>query len=311
MKSILDTLFLKDSIIIDGSTFVDTDRDVTCRDVTAEGDVIIGSTSSPVSTPKLAIIDETNDIARLFEYSTSGHFLRTYLARGTEASPSAAQADDALFAIAARGYHSGTDWSNNIAQIGMFAKQNLTAGAQGSYITFGVTPSGSTTIAEAWRIESDKLLYSVNGGISVGASSLDASAILELTSTTKGFLPPRMTTAQRDAIGSPAEGLVIYNDDDDEINIYTTSWGLISAAGLWTLTGSDIYYNTGSAGVGDTSVDASSIFELTSTTKGFLKPRMTTTQRNAISSPATGLEVYDTNFLSTFQYDGSNWIEVG
>lgn len=38
-----------------------------------------------------------------------------------------------------------------------------------------------------------------------------ASAALDVTSTTKGFLPPRMTTAQRNAITSPAAGLTIYN----------------------------------------------------------------------------------------------------
>ena len=41
--------------------------------------------------------------------------------------------------------------------------------------------------------------------------SLNAAAALEVESTTKGFLPPRMTTTQRDAILSPANGLTIYN----------------------------------------------------------------------------------------------------
>lgn len=41
----------------------------------------------------------------------------------------------------------------------------------------------------------------------------DSSAILELSDTTKGFLPPRLTTLQRNAIVNPAEGLIIYNSD--------------------------------------------------------------------------------------------------
>ena len=36
----------------------------------------------------------------------------------------------------------------------------------------------------------------------------DASAALDITSTTGGYLPPRMTTAQRDAISSAAKGLM-------------------------------------------------------------------------------------------------------
>lgn len=45
----------------------------------------------------------------------------------------------------------------------------------------------------------------------LGLSTLDSTAILQADSTTRGFLPPRMTTTQRDAISSPATGLVVYN----------------------------------------------------------------------------------------------------
>jgi hypothetical protein len=59
---------------------------------------------------------------------------------------------------------------------------------------------------------------------------------------------------------------------------------------------------------GESFVNASSIFELISTTKGFLPPRMTTTQRNAIASPAAGLMVYDTTLNAMFYYNGTIWI---
>lgn len=49
-------------------------------------------------------------------------------------------------------------------------------------------------------------------GATIGAdANADPSAICDIQSTTKGMLPPRMTTAQRDAILSPAEGLEIFN----------------------------------------------------------------------------------------------------
>jgi len=48
------------------------------------------------------------------------------------------------------------------------------------------------------------------GGIITGAAALNTSAILQADSTTRGFLPPRMTAAQAAAIGTPAEGLMVY-----------------------------------------------------------------------------------------------------
>lgn len=64
----------------------------------------------------------------------------------------------------------------------------------------------------------------------------------------------------------------------------------------WTL--------TGSVGI-STSPVASALLDLTSTTKGLLIPRMTTTQRNAISSPATGLKVFNTTDSSEYTYRGT------
>jgi|GEM_PF-2144846 len=55
------------------------------------------------------------------------------------------------------------------------------------------------------------------------------------------------------------------------------------------------------------SPDASAILDLSSTSKGFLIPRMTTSERTAISSPATGLMVFDTSLSTFLYYDGSAW----
>lgn len=54
--------------------------------------------------------------------------------------------------------------------------------------------------------------------------------------------------------------------------------------------------------------DASAMLDVSSTTKGFLPPRMTEAEKNAISSPATGLLVYQTNGTSgLYNYNGSSW----
>ena len=59
------------------------------------------------------------------------------------------------------------------------------------------------------------------------------------------------------------------------------------------------------------SPDASAMLDITSTSKGILIPRMTQTQRDAISSPASGLMVYQTdNTVGFYYYDGSSWTAV-
>lgn len=67
----------------------------------------------------------------------------------------------------------------------------------------------------------------------------------------------------------------------------------------------------GSVGVGTRTPAASSLVDFTSTTKGFLIPRMTAAQRAAISSPATGLQVYQTDGTTgVYYYTGSEWTRL-
>ncbi len=56
---------------------------------------------------------------------------------------------------------------------------------------------------------------------------------------------------------------------------------------------------------------ASSLLTLNSTTKGFLVPRLTTTQKNDISNPATGLMVYDITLNQLQTWNGTAWVSVG
>ena len=51
----------------------------------------------------------------------------------------------------------------------------------------------------------------------------------------------------------------------------------------------------------------SALLNVQSTTRGFLPPRMTTTQKNAIATPATGLEVFDSTTLTPSVFNGTNW----
>jgi hypothetical protein len=85
----------------------------------------------------------------------------------------------------------------------------------------------------------------------------DNSAMLDVKSTTKGMLAPRMTLAQRNAIVSPAKGLTIFQTDGEAGLYYNAgtpaipAWALVGInAGQWLNNGTSIYYNNGYVGIG-------------------------------------------------------------
>jgi hypothetical protein len=112
----------------------------------------------------------------------------------------------------------GTQHSANIA-CGTLSGTN-----GGGYLRFSTSPDGNTVPAERLRI-------TATGLVGIGTTSPSASALLDVTSTTAGFLPPRMTTAQRDAISSPAAGLMVYNTSTNKLNFYNgTAWEAVTSA---------------------------------------------------------------------------------
>lgn len=110
-----------------------------------------------------------------------------------------------------------------------------------------------------------------SGQAGIGTTAPAPQALVELSSTTQGFLPPRLTTEQRDAIANPPAGLQIFNATTGRINYFDGNG--------WT--------------------DPS-----------FFPPRLTSDERDAIASPAEGTLIYNvtTNRLNVF--DGNTWQEV-
>lgn len=73
---------------------------------------------------------------------------------------------------------------------------------------------------------------SLRVGLGTGTSNINANSVLELRSTTRGFLMPRMTTAQRDAIslGSGDAGLEVYNTSTNKKNFWNGSaWEVVTS----------------------------------------------------------------------------------
>ncbi len=186
-----------------------------------------------------------------------------------------------------------------------------------------------------------------NVGISNTGATPDASAMLDVASTSKGVLLPRVAlTASNVAapIVAPLTSLLVYNTatagiapNDVKPGYYYwdgTKWVSVGSGTAWLLTGNagttpatnfvgttdaqDFVARTnntermrvttgGNVGIGTPTPNISAIVDITSTSQGFVMPRMTSIQRKAIAVPIAGLQVYDTNLKGIYIYDGAKW----
>lgn len=73
--------------------------------------------------------------------------------------------------------------------------------------------------------------------INTDASAPNASALLDIKSTSKGLLIPRMTSVQRTAIATPASGLLVYDITTSSFWFYNGSWNQLTGSSGWNLTG--------------------------------------------------------------------------
>ena len=73
--------------------------------------------------------------------------------------------------------------------------------------------------------------FVIDKNANVGIGTVSPRGALDVSSTTNAFIPPRMTTVQRDAISAPVEGMVLYNTTTDGLDIYTGSaWKVVTRA---------------------------------------------------------------------------------
>lgn len=186
--------------------------------VDATNDRVGIKTSAPATT--LQIIDEINTGVRgvsveLYHTSAVAPIISFKKARGTAGSASAVATSDQTGLFRFYG-HDGTDLSTTPAAFGGIVDGAVSTGVVPMAIRF---LTGSTNFGtEAVRITS-------NQEVLIGTSTRDASALMLMASTTKGFRLPSMTTTQRDAISSPIEGLMVWNTTTKSVQVHDgTSW---------------------------------------------------------------------------------------
>jgi hypothetical protein len=168
----------------------------------------------------------------------------------------------------------------------------------------------------------------INASTSAGlVSTADTSGVLQLQ--TAGTAAVTVDASQNVGIGtaSPVNKLVVSNagaagfevNPSDASGVALASYNRSGAAyaNLIYYASNQIFCTGGTTegmrltstglGIGTSSPNASAILDTQSTTKGVRMPNMTTTQKNAIASPAAGLMVFDTTLAKLCVYSGSAW----
>jgi hypothetical protein len=123
---------------------------------------------------------------------------------------------------------------NRIASSGAFGFQISSYGTLASFFRWSdatydteIGGAGSPLIGglKLFTAGTEKMQITSGGLVLIGTSTAIASSKLTIESTTQGFLPPRMTTTQKNAIATPAAGLMVYDTTLNLISYYNgTSW---------------------------------------------------------------------------------------
>lgn len=194
------------------------------------------------TTPQAALEVNGNIRATSPVYLTDASNLESYLdlggglLRGTAMlfnSPWAASANALMFGLSYDGTESRWEYAVGAgATYGSAWRYDATEGSM-SYLTTGDNQGVNGENAQD-DLE-PRFIINRTGQMGIGTATPAATALLELASTTKGFLPPRMNDTQRDAITTPATGLMIFNTTAGQFQFWSgTAWNGLGGSGVPT-----------------------------------------------------------------------------
>jgi len=149
--------------------------------------------------------------------------------------------------------------------------------------------------------------------INSDGSAPDASAMLDIKSTSKGLLLPRMTQAQMNAIANPAEGLTVYCTDCTEAGMYAwngTNWGAPAATANMPVGAENqtMRYDGMDWVASSVLENDGSTVSVNTTTGGFLLPRLTDNEMRAMANPVDGMIIFNTDIHNTCKYIWDTWL---
>jgi trimeric autotransporter adhesin len=211
-----------------------------CFGVTGNYNIGIGSNALGAVNPNTG----THNIAIGVEAGremTSGKY-NEFVGHDAGRNNSTGQGNDA---VGHQALYTNTTGNNNVA-VGYQSGTNLNGGLQNTFIGASSADgqlSGNSNICIGFstalpsltgnnQLNIGNFLY---GNLSSkqmvwGQSAVVAGATLALVSTTQGFLPPKMTSTQRDAIATPPSGLIIFNTTTNKLNVYgAAAWEAITS----------------------------------------------------------------------------------